>query len=984
MIDVLVPVCLLAQSVGPGLDRSERVSLPDAEVATQLITGFEISPDGQWAACTVASSASTAQLVVSSADGATTLPISSPGQQVLDHRFGPASNRIAFTARQGSQTGLYTSNGVTATPIVASGMQLEPGDIQFTASGTGLVFRALSGSRIHLFAAPADGSSAPVDLTPTVAQAIRSFTMTSDGQVLFVGSHETFDRYEVFLVPANGGKAPRRISGDLPSSGDVFRSSVALTPDGTRLLYLADAVVDERFDLYSIETAPGSLPVQLDALDPQDVLTFALDPTGTRAVFLAGDGLHSAPVDGSTPPVALETMREVRDYRVTADGNSVAYVTRGTPTDELLVVPIDGSTAPVPLGPTSAERGVERFALADDRALLMSDADGVPQLYTVPLDGSSPPALLSGGRVSAFEVTGTDVLFGAATGGGNELFVAPTDGSGPALRLSPAPLENSLVVDFAAASGRVFFLGNFANAATCDLFSVPSTGGVPVAVHASLPTTTLTESVRRFGLTPDGRFAVTSGATGVRAYSTHDPSRVQRLDLGSLAPGPVSPFLRGPALAFAPDSGRAYFSAVGQGLRLFAAAVDGSTPQVDLEGRRHTGSTVPTSVFPSPDDRSLTFARDGEDPFQGSNPALFLGATDGSRSSQLLGGSGGVQYTGDSRIVLHGFSVFGTRTQSSTRADGLRESRRLVPWDVSEDNGFAILPIDDETGLFLVGPFESTAATSIWRGPLDGSAAPVLVTDPGGPTISRLQLTPDRQQVVFVQSISPTSEEFWRMPVDGSAPPTLVTGAQLVEGSSYEPRPGGVPCLITPDGQHVVYEARRSGFVDGRLLCVPLVGGQAVALGPLSPFFNFSVQRMELTPDGTSVVYLATQERIQAELFVAAVDGSGSRKLSPLEGTTPSVLSSFRILADSRSVLFLADPDASGGVNRSLWQTPLAAGAPRRLSGPLLTVSSTVSSFEISPDQRWVYFTADPEVFGEVALYRVPLAPRFAASDPPR
>src|SRR5262245_34155482 len=87
------------------------------------------------------------------------------------------------------------------------------------------------------------------------------------------------------LASALAGQA-HRLSGAMPPGGDV--RSHAVSPDGKRVVYLADQDSDEVVELWSVPTAGGP-PVQLNGslVSAGDVSKFRIVPDSATVVYLA-------------------------------------------------------------------------------------------------------------------------------------------------------------------------------------------------------------------------------------------------------------------------------------------------------------------------------------------------------------------------------------------------------------------------------------------------------------------------------------------------------------------------------------------------------------------------------------------------------------------------------------------------------------------------------------------------------------------------
>jgi Tol biopolymer transport system component len=235
--------------------------------------------------------------------------------------------------------------------------------------------------------------NAPLGLAQDVDFAFR---ISPDGaRVVYAADQDQDEVFELFSVPVRGGAAPVKLSGPMVTGGDVglgiARPSLGrplaqfeLAPDGSRVVYRADQVSDEVFELFSAPLDGSSAPVRLhpDLAPDGDVglLSARVDPSSSRVVFgadlLADEVLElfAAPIDGSAAPLRL----------------SVPFVSGG----DLATRTTYGSWEMLEIAPSG-----EHVAYLADQ-----DQDEVVELYAVPLDASTAPL-----RMNAPLVAGGDV-----------------------------------------------------------------------------------------------------------------------------------------------------------------------------------------------------------------------------------------------------------------------------------------------------------------------------------------------------------------------------------------------------------------------------------------------------------------------------------------------------------------------------------------------------------------------------------------------
>lgn len=313
--------------------------------------------------------------------------------------------------------------------------------VRISADGQWVVYCANPNGRYEIFSVPIDRSVEPVRLNQDLVTGSHihgRFLITPDGgRVLYLGEVAALHRPELFSVPIGGSSPPIKLNGALVPGGYVgfygedvdIRAYVQVTPDGSRAVYLADQDVDGRDELYSVPTDGSAAAVKLNGAltSGGDVAEYAaISPDGTRVVYRAdaiADGrfeLYSVPVDGSAAAVRISgTMVAGGSVRggsrpvVLFAGNRVLYLA-DQDTDEVVELysaPIDGSapavrvSGPMVSGGDVVLDGFEAIP-SGDKVFYRADQeqDEVFELFVAPVDGSAAPTKLSGTLVSGGDV----------------------------------------------------------------------------------------------------------------------------------------------------------------------------------------------------------------------------------------------------------------------------------------------------------------------------------------------------------------------------------------------------------------------------------------------------------------------------------------------------------------------------------------------------------------------------------------------------
>lgn len=239
-------------------------------------------------------------------------------------------------------------------------------------------------------------------------------------------------------------------------------ADVALSDDGSRVVYVADDDFENVQELFSVPVAGGA-PVKLHApLAPpadteKDVVAFAIAPGKDLVVYLLGQENQAAA--------------------------------------ELWVAPIDGTGNPYRLRPEAdyPAAGVARFLLTPDGSQVVfnafSEEHNAYALYSVPVDASSDPVELGDGPVQGPVGSQATVDLWEVSADGEHLayvskrpspthvgvYSAEIGRSGTEMLLNQAPLFNGSVLGpdaMTIVSGHVLYLANEYSSSE-DLISVP-------------------------------------------------------------------------------------------------------------------------------------------------------------------------------------------------------------------------------------------------------------------------------------------------------------------------------------------------------------------------------------------------------------------------------------------------------------------------------------------------------------------------------
>jgi Tol biopolymer transport system component len=339
------------------------------------------------------------------------------------------------------------------------------------------------------------GISAPGAMTSYIDP-----TSFSGGKVLYVAMEGA--RHEAFLSD-DDGSSKVKVSGPLSNpEGDVVWARIS--PDHKQVVYVADAEVDQRFELY-IGQADGSKVVKLSqttdtsgvaACDKECMVRFSPDLRQVAYVTGDEDAMELTVVDvnggGSLRLVgAGSTQAKIEAFEVSPDSKFIVFVgdPEGSGDSGLYTVNLDGTAVTrltAPLGPL----GLESFKITGDSQRIVYAADegaGHYELFSVRPDGSQKKKLhceLLGGGVTGYLLVDTlhAVLYTAPQNqtGTVELYGTKVDGTGPVYRLNRPSVAGGTVVQIALApdTSGVLFQGSVEQKGVLEAYRVPVPEGL--------------------------------------------------------------------------------------------------------------------------------------------------------------------------------------------------------------------------------------------------------------------------------------------------------------------------------------------------------------------------------------------------------------------------------------------------------------------------------------------------------------------------
>jgi Tol biopolymer transport system component len=243
----------------------------------------------------------------------------------------------------------------------------------------------------ELYSVPIDGGT-PVKLnTPLVAgraviPAVQSHVSPDGSRVVYMADQDTNDVFELYSVPIAGG-AVTKLNGPLVSGGQV-NFLFTFSPDSSRVVYIADQETNDVRELYSVPLA-GGLATKLNRplVAGGDVSSLRISRDSRRVYYSADqdiDGvteLYSVPLAGPAEAGGklnspLIVGRSIQSFALSPEGSRIVY-TADQDTDntfELYSMPAAGGAVTKVNTPVIPGGGVRSFAFGPDGRTVLYSA----------------------------------------------------------------------------------------------------------------------------------------------------------------------------------------------------------------------------------------------------------------------------------------------------------------------------------------------------------------------------------------------------------------------------------------------------------------------------------------------------------------------------------------------------------------------------------------------------------------------------------
>ncbi|MEQ1893576.1 MAG: hypothetical protein ABL998_13615, partial [Planctomycetota bacterium] len=211
----------------------------------------------------------------------------------IDHWLvSPDGVRVVYRSRTSSsaKSNLYVvPRDGSAPPLLMS--QTVVGDVATYAISADSTHIAFQSARA-VWGAPIDGSAPTVQLNPPLVSGgeLRSFAISPDGTlVAYVATQDDANTSEIYCVPIDSSSPAVKLNAALVAGGDVGLP-LRFAPDSRHLAYSADALVDERHDLFWAPVHGGSRPVLVNPrlAAGRGIASFEVSPDGEEVIY-SGD-----------------------------------------------------------------------------------------------------------------------------------------------------------------------------------------------------------------------------------------------------------------------------------------------------------------------------------------------------------------------------------------------------------------------------------------------------------------------------------------------------------------------------------------------------------------------------------------------------------------------------------------------------------------------------------------------------------------------
>lgn len=319
-------------------------------------------------------------------------------------------------------------------PIVSGG-EVVYDTIRISPDGTRVVYAADqdTDNTLELYSVPIGGGTVTKLNTPLVAgRDVSQFDImiSPDSSYVVYRSDAVTDQiFEIFSVPITGGTSTNLMKPGFAGVGHTIFGIPAInpaftqiTPDSSRVIYIFDQEVLDKFDLYSVPIGGGTVTkLSFGVPVSRQVFSFAIAPDSSRVVYRGRQDsfvhieLYSVPLTGGASTqlnFEFPTGGDAHLFKIAPNSSRVVYsadVGLSTHHDIYSVLIAGGET--ITLSQNQSYPGVSDMKISPDstQVLFIGDPDlnEDTELYRVSINGgfNTPQneALVTGGEIIEFD-----------------------------------------------------------------------------------------------------------------------------------------------------------------------------------------------------------------------------------------------------------------------------------------------------------------------------------------------------------------------------------------------------------------------------------------------------------------------------------------------------------------------------------------------------------------------------------------------------
>jgi len=316
--------------------------------------------------------------------------LTSSSQNVVDFQLSPDGQRVVYLADQENNDvfELFTVP-ITGGPAERLNQDLDgvSGDVEefaISPDSQHVVYMADQDAFgvIELYRVAIVGG-AQTRLNPELVTRgdVLGFQISDDSsRVVYRADQDIDGTEELYSVPVLGG-ASVRLNDDLIAGGGDVGEEFDISPDSQRVVYIADQMFDNDFDLFSVSITGGDV-TQINPSNTNIEVTsfvsglpdnaFAISPDSQQVVFLndisGPDGnLRSVPITGGTVVTldAVDPGNIDESFQISPDNERVLFRSTSNP-ENLYSIPITGGDAKQINGELSFTGSVPRWVFSND------------------------------------------------------------------------------------------------------------------------------------------------------------------------------------------------------------------------------------------------------------------------------------------------------------------------------------------------------------------------------------------------------------------------------------------------------------------------------------------------------------------------------------------------------------------------------------------------------------------------------------------